>query len=328
MRWHNFNIRIGLYAARPMPDDHGESVVRTMGLTKLYKGLIALNGVDLDIPPGPVGLLGPNGAGKSTLIKCLLGLVTPTSGESLVLELSSRTLEQRLEARSRIGYVPENDCLIPDMDAVTYVRYMGEISGLPSMDAMQRAHEVLHYVGIGDERYRRIDSYSTGMKQKVKLAQALVHDPELIILDEPTNGMDPKGRQEMLDLVRDISRNHGKNVLLSSHLLPDVEYICDRVIILNFGNIVVQGSIAELTKGSDEIEIRIKGDEDRFKRILDGVGLTWNKVGAFFHILSRDDILMELYKAVLDHDIQIRHATRRRKTLEDIFVMKVEGEGS
>ena len=311
-----------------MAGNDGGNIVSTKGLTKLYKGLVALNGVDLEIPPGPVGLLGPNGAGKSTLIKCLLGLVQPTSGESVILGSSSKTLSERLEARSKIGYVPENDCLIPDMDAITYVKYMGEVSGLPPMDAMQRAHEVLHYVGIGDERYRSIDTYSTGMKQKVKLAQALVHDPELIILDEPTNGMDPKGREEMLELIRDVARNHRKNILLSSHLLPDVEFICDHVIILNFGNVLVEGNIKDLTAESEEYEIRIKGDEEQFKKVLDGMGLVWNKKGMFFHILSGDDILMDLYNAVGDLDIQIRHATRRRKTLEDLFVMKVGGGGS
>ncbi|MGA1820766.1 MAG: ABC transporter ATP-binding protein [Thermoplasmatota archaeon] len=311
-----------------MTGNDGVSVVSTKGLTKHYKGLVALNSVDLEIPPGPVGLLGPNGAGKSTLIKCLLGLVRPSSGESVILGSSSRTLGESLEARSKIGYVPENDCLIPDMDAVTYVKYMGEVSGLPSMDAMQRAHEVLHYVGIGDERYRSIETYSTGMKQKVKLAQALVHDPEFIILDEPTNGMDPKGREEMLELIRDIARNHRKNILLSSHLLPDVEFICDHVIILNFGNVLVEGDIRELTAESEEYEVRIKGDEELFRKVLDGMGLAWNKKGMFFNILSKEDVLMDLYQAVSGHDIQIRHATRRRKTLEDLFVMKVTGGGS
>ncbi|MBN1390906.1 MAG: ABC transporter ATP-binding protein [Candidatus Thermoplasmatota archaeon] len=303
------------------------SVVVTRGLTKLYKGLIALNGVDLDIPRGPIGLLGPNGAGKSTLIKCLLGLVRPSSGTSLILGHSSHKLGEAREARSRIGYVPENDCLIPDMDAVTYVRYMGEISGLPAMDAMQRAHEVLHYVGIGDERYRRIDTYSTGMKQKIKLAQALVHDPEFIVLDEPTNGMDPKGRQEMLDLIKDVSRNHGKNILLSSHLLPDVEYICDHVIILNFGNVLVQGDLKDLIRPGEEYEIRVRGDEKLFRKVLDGMGMKWEKSGVFFHVRSGDDILKDLYKAIGNKDIQIRHATRHRQTLEDIFFKNVTGGG-
>ncbi|MBN1538851.1 MAG: ABC transporter ATP-binding protein [Candidatus Thermoplasmatota archaeon] len=308
-----------------MPAADGESVITTRGLTKLYRGLIALNGVDLDIPKGPVGLLGPNGAGKSTLIKCLLGLIIPSSGGSVILGHSSNKPGEIREVRSRVGYVPENECLIPDLDGITYVRYMGEISGLPPMDAMQRAHEVLHYVGIGDERYRKIETYSTGMKQKVKLAQALVHDPDLIILDEPTNGMDPKGRQEMLDLIKDIACSHRKNILLSSHLLPDVEFICDHVIILNFGNVLVQGKINDLVRPSDQYEIRIRGDEEQFRKVLDAMGLKWEKKGTFFHVLSGDDIIKDLYRAVSGKDIQIRHATRHRQTLEDIFVMNITG---
>ena len=249
-----------------MPGKEMEIVVTTKGLSKDYKGLTALNGVELEIPSGPIGLLGPNGAGKSTLIKCLLGLVKPTAGESTILGYSSKNFSTMLEGRSRVGYVPENYCLIPSMDGVSFVKYMGELSGLPPMDAMQRAHEVLHYVGIGDERYRKIGTYSTGMQQKIKLAQAIVHDPELIILDEPTNGMDPQGRQEMLDLIRDIAENHKKNIILSSHLLPDVEYICEHVIILNFGNILIQGNINDLMGEHEEYEIRIKGEEKEFMK--------------------------------------------------------------
>ncbi len=304
-----------------------EAIVTTKGLTKEYKGLTALNGIDLEIPNGQVGLLGPNGAGKSTLIKCLLGLAKPTSGRSTILGHPSTNLKEKLMGRSRIGYVPENDCLIPDMDSVTYVRYMGELSGLPAIDAMQRAHEVLHYVGIGDERYRKIDTYSTGMKQKIKLAQALVHDPELIILDEPTNGMDPKGRQEMLDLIRDVAVNHNKSIILSSHLLPDVEFICDHVIILNFGNILVQGNLNDLIRTQDSYEIRIKGDEELFRKILRSMGLKFSKKGSFFHVRSKDQIIEKLYRAIGSQDIQIRYATRYRQSLEDIFVHNVSRGG-
>jgi ABC-2 type transport system ATP-binding protein len=311
-----------------MPVGHEENVVSTKGLTKDYRGLIALNGVELDIPPGPVGLLGPNGAGKSTLIKCLLGLVNPTAGESTILGYSSETLSTKLEGRSRIGYVPENDCLIPTMDAVTFVKYMGELSGLPPMDAMQRAHEVLHYVGIGDERYRKIKTYSTGMKQKVKLAQAIVHDPELIILDEPTNGMDPQGRQEMLDLVKDIADNHSKNVILSSHLLPDVEYICSYVIILNFGNILVQGDLNDLMGVHEDYEIRIRGEDEKFRGILRKMGLKFKRKGSFYYVTSKEDILGDLYKNLSGTGIQIRHATRHRQSLEDVFVTQVRGGGA
>ncbi|MGA1848863.1 MAG: ABC transporter ATP-binding protein [Thermoplasmatota archaeon] len=310
-----------------MPVKETAPIIETTSLSKDYQGLMALNSVDLAIPTGAVGLLGPNGAGKSTLIKCLLGLVVPSSGTSKVLGLSTEKLQTHIQAREKVGYVPENDCLIPNMDAVSFVKYMGEISGLPPMDAMQRAHEVLHYVGIGDERYRRISTYSTGMKQKIKLAQAIVHDPELIILDEPTNGMDPKGRQEMLDLIKDIHLNHGKNILLSSHLLPDVEYICEHVVILNNGSVLVQGMIKELTTTSDEYEIRIKGDEEQFRKVLTEMKLSFQKKGSFFMVRSKEDLLVRLYPAVKDKDIQIRHATRYRQTLEDIFMGRVTAGG-
>ncbi len=310
-----------------MPEKEKAPIIETTSLSKDYQGLMALNSVDLSIPAGAVGLLGPNGAGKSTLIKCLLGLVVPSSGTSKVLGLSTEKLQTHIQAREKVGYVPENDCLIPNMDAVSFVKYMGEISGLPPMDAMQRAHEALHYVGIGDERYRKISTYSTGMKQKIKLAQAIVHDPELIILDEPTNGMDPKGRQEMLDLIKDIHLNHGKNILLSSHLLPDVEYICEHVVILNNGSVLVQGMIRDLTTTSDEYEIRIKGDEEQFKKVLTEMKLSFQKKGSFFMVRSKEDLLVRLYPAIKDKDIQIRHATRYRQTLEDIFMGKVTAGG-
>ena len=197
------------------------AVITTGSLTKLYGDLRALDTLTVAVPGGAVGLLGPNGAGKSTLIKALLGLIGTDGGSAEVLGVPISDRKRALATRRKIGYMPESECLLPDQDAVSFISQMGEMSGLPPMTAMQRAHEVLHYVGIGDERYRKIGTYSTGMKQKVKLCQAIVHDPELVFLDEPTNGMDPKGRMEMLELVRDISHNHGKNVIFSSHLLPD-----------------------------------------------------------------------------------------------------------
>ncbi len=300
-----------------------ESVIRTTGLVKKYGGLRALKGLDLDIKKGPVGLLGPNGAGKSTLIKCLLGLITPTEGTSMILGHSSEDLREQLVARRKIGYVPENDCLITKMNGLSFVKYMGEISGLPPSDAMQRAHEVLHYVGIGDERYRRISTYSTGMKQKVKLAQAIVHDPELVILDEPTNGMDPKGRQEMLELIQDLTRSHGKDILFSSHLLPDVEYVCDHVIILDQGEKVEQGNINTLKGDVKHLEIRIKGDEQVFKKALLDLGLEHMRTGSYFMIPYSEGILDMIYVGIKGKQIQIRHAKSTTMSLEDLFVKNI-----
>src|SRR6186713_2304569 len=195
----------------------------------------ALSDVSASFPEGAVGLLGPNGAGKSTMLKALLGLLEADSGRIGVLDLDVAVAP--LDIRARVGYMPESDAQIPGMTAVSFVAYCAELSGLPAADAMQRAHEVLYYVGLGEARYRNVETYSTGMKQRIKLAQALVHDPDLLLLDEPTNGMDPKGRDEMLELVRDVAHNKGINLILSSHLLPDVESVCESVVVMNRGQI-------------------------------------------------------------------------------------------
>src|SRR6187401_2774215 len=211
------------------------SVVELQRVTVRYGARTALRDVSAVFPAGAVGLLGPNGAGKSTMIRALLGFVPPTEGQLTVLGLD--VAKSPLAVRGRIGYMPENDGHIPGMNAVSFVAFCAELSGLPRADAMQRAHEVLFYVGLGEARYRNVETYSTGMKQRIKLAQALVHDPDLLFLDEPTNGMDPKGREEMLDLIRDLSHNKSVSLILSSHLLPDVEYTCDHVIVLDKGRI-------------------------------------------------------------------------------------------
>src|SRR6187401_2549726 len=196
------------------------SVVELQRVTVRYGARTALRDVSAVFPAGAVGLLGPNGAGKSTMLRALLGFVPPTEGELTVLGLD--VAKSPLAIRARIGYMPETDGHIPGMNAVSFVAFCGELSGLPRADAMQRAHEVLFYVGLGEARYRNLETYSTGMKQRIKLAQALVHDPDLLFVDEPTNGMDPKGRDEMLELVRDIAYSRHISLILSSHVMPDV----------------------------------------------------------------------------------------------------------
>src|SRR5437870_11053051 len=232
-------------------------VVTLEGVTVAYGRNHALRDVTSAFSAGAVGLLGPNGAGKSTMIKSLLGFLVPARGRMRVLGYD--VAEAPLEIRARVGYMPESDGHIPGMNAVSFVAYCGELAGLPRVDAMQRAHEVLFYVGLGEARYRNVETYSTGMKQRIKLAQALVHDPDLLFLDEPTNGMAPAGRDEMLVLVRDLAHNKGINLILSSHLLPDVEYTCDSVVVMDKGTIATQGPIAALKQPRGRVfELRVK----------------------------------------------------------------------
>lgn len=214
-------------------------------LCKRYGRVTALVDVTLAVEPGVVGLLGPNGAGKSTLISVLLGQTRATVGKASVLKLDIS--RQQRSIRRRVGFVPENDCLIPGMTGTGYVYYTGRLAGMSHADSMQRAHEVLDYVALEEARYRPTEGYYAGMKQRLKLAQALVHDPDLIFLDEPTNGMDPQGRQTMLSLISDLG-NAGISVLLSSHLLPDVQRVCERVIIMAGGQVLTSGRIDEMSK--------------------------------------------------------------------------------
>src|SRR3982751_5769657 len=240
-----------------------DAVVQLDGVTVIYGKKQALKNVSATFAKGAVGLLGPNGAGKSTMLKALLGFVKPDRGKMTVLDMD--VAQAPLAIRARIGYMPESDAHIPGMNAVTFVAYCGQLSGLPRTDAMQRAHEVLYYVGLGEARYRNVEEYSTGMKQRIKLAQALVHDPDLLFLDEPTNGMDPKGRDEMLDLIRDLAHNKGVDLILSSHLLPDVEFTCDHVVVLDKGTVVRSGSIGKLTEATERAyEVRVKGVQPPF----------------------------------------------------------------
>jgi ABC-2 type transport system ATP-binding protein len=309
------------------PEDIKKHIINTRKMTKAYGHLLALDSIDLNIPYGAVGLLGPNGAGKSTLIKCLLGLVRITSGSGTVLGNDVKSMDAGVMIRQRIGYMPESDCLIPDLDAVELVKYMGELSGLPPMTAMQRSHEVLDYIGVQEERYRKIKTYSTGMKQKIKLAQAIVHDPVLLFLDEPTNGMDPQGREEMLTLIKDISSNHKKNVIFSSHLLPDVEFICSYAVMIAGGRLVIQGDIEELTRSAQMLEVRIKGDSSKFKSILTAKGFEFTQRGSIFIVSGDKNTLSNIYQALKGTDIQLRHAIPAKLSLEDIFVTNIKELG-
>ncbi len=243
----------------------GSPVIETNALVKNYGPLRALNQIDLRVEPGPIGLLGPNGAGKSTLIKCLLRLHRLTSGSARLL--GHDILRDGREIRQRVGYTPEQDCHIPGMAGCEYVTYCAQLCGLPFTDARRRAHEMLDYVGMGQERYRKVETYSTGMKQRLKLAQAIVHDPEIVFLDEPTNGLDPKGQSQMLDLVRRLWTDHHITIVVSTHLLPDVEQICDQIILIARGRILVHDTLARLKerrRGAAEVVVA-----DRPEAVLD-----------------------------------------------------------
>ena len=211
-------------------------------VTKTYGPVTALDNLTLSVPTGAIGLLGPNGSGKTTLIRTLLGLISINNGSGEILGMDFR--RRQLDIRTAVGFAPEDECLFPLVAGIEFVAYAGELVGMPHRDAMQRAHEVLDYVGLGEARYRNVESYSTGMKQRLKLASAIIHDPKLLILDEPTNGMDPAGRDELLNLARDLSRNKGMSLLFSSHLLPDVESVCDYIVVLGGGKLLTKGSIS------------------------------------------------------------------------------------
>jgi len=284
----------------------------------------ALRDVNVSFPKGAVGLLGPNGAGKTTMIKSLLGLLPPERGQMRVLGLDVR--HAPLQIRRRIGYMPESDTHIPGMNAVSFVAFCAELAGLPRADAMQRAHEVLYYVGLGEARYRNVEQYSTGMKQRIKLAQALVHDPELLFLDEPTNGMDPKGRDEMLELVRDIAHNKQMNLILSSHLLPDVEYTCDHVVVLDKGTVATQGPIEALKgPGGRVFELRVKGDGDGFVAALHAAGLECHATDEdVMRVFVPDERGAPfLFQLAAKQRVQVRHLRASVPTLEDVFAKAV-----
>jgi ABC-2 type transport system ATP-binding protein len=296
-------------------------------VTKTYGPVTALRQLSVSVPPGAVGLLGPNGAGKTTLIRTLLGLITVDAGGGQVLGMDIRT--RRLDIRQAVGLAPEDECLFPGVAGVEFVAYAGELCGMAWKDGLQRAHEVLNYVGLGEARYRRVESYSTGMKQRLKLASAIVHDPRLLILDEPTNGMDPAGRQEVLELARDLARNKGMSLLFSSHLLPDVEAVCEHVLVLGGGQLLAQGRIQELKQAHDRsVEVRVKADPAAFARRLEELGCG---------VEPRDDLLRVrlppgrscdlLWQLAASSGEQVRYLRPQRSTLEEVFLQAVEGGG-
>jgi ABC-2 type transport system ATP-binding protein len=295
-------------------------LVEFRDLTVSYGSLVALSGVTGAFPPGPTGLLGPNGAGKTTLLKTLLGFLKPDAGGLVAFGLDPAT--SPLEVRRRIGYMPEVDCHIPSMTAAAFVAFAGELSGMPRDEAISRSHEVLYYVGLGEARYRAVDTYSTGMKQRAKLAQALVHDPDLLLLDEPTNGLDPQGREEMLALIQDISRRRQMSLILCSHLLRDVEQVCENVIVFNQGKVAARGPIAALTGPRRSVyDVRLKGDAVGFLTDLKDLGCEWRESEDGYRVFLTDGTGPELlFKTARESGVQVRYLRPGAESLEDVFL--------
>lgn len=304
-------------------------LIETKNVSVFFGTNPALDDLSVELEGGAIGLLGPNGAGKSTLIKMLLGFINPSRGEAKVFGLDVRT--EQVAIRQQIGYLPEDDCLIPQMNAVQLVAYAGQLCGMPSRDAMQRAHEVLYYVGVDEERYRPISGYSVGMRQRVKLAQALVHDPKLLLLDEPTNGMDTTGREEMLLLVKDISADKGIDVVLSSHLLPDVESACQHVIALSHGSLVIQGNIEKLRKNHGQaFDLKIVGDRDAYVAALERYPYdTELRPDGHVRVISTDQAQTEgtfFFRLAHETGVQLRQLREVKHSLEDVFADAMEME--
>jgi ABC-2 type transport system ATP-binding protein len=315
------------YFLTKMADPESAAVVALESVGVSYGKSVALHDVTAAFSTGATGLLGPNGAGKSTLLKALLGFLAPTAGRMTVLGLD--VAHAPLEIRRRIGYMPESDGHIPGMNAVAFVSYCGQLAGLPASDAIQRAHEVLYYVGLGEARYRNVETYSTGMKQRIKLAQALVHDPDLLFLDEPTNGMDPKGRDEMLVLIRDLAHEKHVNLILSSHLLPDVEYTCDRVVVLDKGAVVAQGPIETLKGPRHQVfEMRVKGDRAAFAAVLAAAGFECHQSDEDMMrvFVAEGQGAQALFAVAAREKVQVRHLKPSLPTLEDVFARAVGEE--
>ena len=303
-------------------------LIELTNISVIFGTTVALDDLSLAVTNGgAVGLLGPNGAGKSTLIKMLLGFVNPNSGTAKVFGLDVQT--HQMEIRQQVGYMSEDDCLLPQMNAVQLVSYAGQLCGMPSLDAMQRAHEVLYYVGVDEERYRPISGYSAGMRQRVKLAQALVHDPRLLLLDEPTNGMDTSGREEMLALVKDVSGNKGIDVLLSSHLLPDVESACQNVMALSHGSLAIQGNIEELQKNQRQaFDLKIVGNRDAYITALEHYPFqTELRPNGLVRVTSIEQEQTEgsfFFKLAHETGVQLRQLREVKHSLEDVFAEAME----
>ena len=299
-------------------------LISTRALTKRYPGgITALDGLTVEIGEGVIGLVGANGAGKSTLIKILLGLLPATEGEATVLDLDTATHGARI--RELVGYMPEHDCLPPDVSATEFVSHMARVSGLPSGAARERTADILRHVGLYEERYRPIGGYSTGMKQRVKLAQALVHDPKVLLLDEPTNGLDPAGRDEMLALIERIGRDFGMTAIVASHLLGEIERVADWLVAIDAGRLLRTAPLASFTQRTGQLLVETEEDGEPLAQRLVGRGIQALADGrtVVVDIASAGDGEYAVYDAVRDEAVALNMALvrieQRRHQLEDLF---------
>tara|TARA_B100000965_G_scaffold142354_1_gene118559 strand:- start:667 stop:1665 length:999 start_codon:yes stop_codon:yes gene_type:complete len=303
-------------------------VIETVDLVKMYGPHVALEGLNLKLESGAIGILGPNGAGKSTFFKCILGLITTTSGQGKVLGYDIKTQGDII--RSRIGYMPEYDSLDPELTAIDQVRYSGELIGMNPAHATQRAHEVLEYVGLKDQRYRKIETFSTGMKQAAKLACALIHDPEILICDEPTNGLDQRSREFMLQTLRNTVQQGNRTVLMSGHVMDDIQEVCDSIVMIYKGKIVVHSRIEELARQVDEeIEISVWGGSSRMQESLESRGLSVRRLGRIIRIkVESEDTISVILECAVESGVQVRKMGEYEPDLEDIFLLIMDKLGA
>jgi len=304
----------------------GEALLSTENLTKHYGNVVALDGVSFQISEGITGLLGENGAGKSTAIKIFLGLLQPTSGSAIVL---GQNASESVTVRSRLGYMPEHDCLPSNVSAAEFLTHMAEVSGLPPSRARTRAADTLRHAGLFEERYRAMGGYSTGMKQRVKLAQALVHDPAIVFLDEATAGLDPTGREEMLALVRKTHREFGISVLFSSHLMSDVERTCDRIVVLQSGRVVQSGEVGHFTKETETVFIEVDTNRERLVAALERRGVVVTADGHGLTIEGPDESVYDQVRdALVEAEAPLRRMAPRRRALTELFQREGDDLGS
>ena len=303
------------------------AVAQINNLVVRYGNFTAINGLSCEIADGCTGLLGPNGAGKTTLLKTFLGFVKPASGSANVVGFDIQT--QGRNIRQKVGLMPEQDCHIPGMSAVQFVAYAGELAGMPPEQGLRRAHEVLEYCGLGEARYRNVETFSTGMKQRIKLAQALIHGPKLLLLDEPTNGLDPAGREDMLELVRSVSHGKGINVIVSSHLLPDIERVCDQVVVVMGGQLRAQGLIKDLKRiDGHPIDVEVKELSPKFVTKCQERGFVVSPAKSMVYRVQGDGrpetMNLVLLQIAQQTGCQIRGLSLAERSLEDAFLQALE----